>query len=133
MSRPKKRVPAHEKQTPWGPERGTAPNGCRRSGLGQSEPAATPLVAAERVLFGANSLELRRENDRLGRLVSPAGVASGGSDRPEDRVGFADVAPGRDVRASVGWFVAVNEERPPDTEASCGQGPRPRLGAVRPG
>src|SRR5262249_36317248 len=72
------------------------------------------------------------------RPPGTAGVAgSGASVRWELSHGgpccFAHVAPRRDVRASVGWLLAPNEQRPPDREASCTEEPRSRLGAVTPG
>src|SRR5262249_56059479 len=49
-------------------------------------------------------------------VAARAGPASGGRDRPADRVCFAHVAPRRVFRASVTWFAASNEPPPLRTD-----------------
>jgi hypothetical protein len=56
-----------------------------------------------------------------------AGVAGGAEprvrrERSPRGVCFAHVAPRRDVRSRSAGLAAPNEQRPPDTEASCGEG-----------
>src|SRR5438876_8175406 len=69
--------------------------------------------------IGTAASEILPKKDRLGRLASRAGAGQRQAGAIWDRVGCAHVASGRDVRASVGWLAAANEERPPGTEASA--------------